>query len=36
MFVTGEGYLGLGQEVSEVGDVACVFYRGETPFVLRG
>jgi hypothetical protein len=35
MFVTERGYLGLGQEGSEVGDVVCILCGGETPFMLR-
>lgn len=35
MFITQEGYLGLGQEGSQIGDVVCILYGGETPFILR-
>jgi len=35
MVVTERGYLGLGQEGSQAGDVICILAGGETPFVLR-
>jgi hypothetical protein len=35
MLVTERGYLGLGQEGSQVGDVICILAGGETPFMLR-
>ncbi len=34
MFVTAQGYLGLGHEGFEAGDVVCVFSGDETPFLL--
>lgn len=33
-FITSEGYFGIGPEVSIPGDKICVFFGGETPFVL--
>ncbi|KAK4541394.1 hypothetical protein LTR36_007995 [Oleoguttula mirabilis] len=35
MFVTDNGYLGTGPEGMYVGDVVCVLYRGNVPFILR-
>ena len=35
MLVTERGYLGLGQEGSQAGDVICILAGGETPFMLR-
>jgi len=35
MFLTERGYLGLGHEGFQIGDVVCVFTGGETPFLLR-
>ncbi|KAE8446690.1 hypothetical protein EG329_011734 [Mollisiaceae sp. DMI_Dod_QoI] len=35
MFLTEQGYLGLGHEGFQVGDVVCVFTGGEVPFLLR-
>ena len=35
IFVMREGYLGLGQEGSQVGDVVCILSGSETPFMLR-
>jgi len=34
MFLTERGYLGLGQEGFQIGDVVCVFTGGEVPFLL--
>jgi hypothetical protein len=36
MFLTERGYLGLGHEGFQIGDVVCVFTGGEVPFLLRG
>ena len=35
MFVTEKGYLGLGQDGSQVGDIVCILFGGETPFMFR-
>ena len=35
MFLTTQGYLGLGHEGFQVGDVVCIFSGGEVPFLLR-
>ncbi|PMD44749.1 HET-domain-containing protein [Hyaloscypha variabilis F] len=35
MFLTERGYLGLGHEGFQIGDVVCVFTGGEVPFLLR-
>jgi hypothetical protein len=35
MFLTKGGYLGLGQEGFDVGDVVCILSGGEVPFLLR-
>jgi hypothetical protein len=35
MFVTAKGYLGMGREVVETGDLVCIFFGAETPFLLR-
>ncbi|KAF7885807.1 uncharacterized protein EAF02_004316 [Botrytis sinoallii] len=35
MFETDNGYLGMGQEGMEVGDEVCLFYGGETPYIVR-
>ena len=35
MLITERGYLGLGQEGSQAGDVICILLGGETPFMLR-
>ncbi|KAF2491138.1 hypothetical protein BU16DRAFT_566051 [Lophium mytilinum] len=35
LFITEEGYMGLGPEALEVGDRVAILLGGETPFVLR-
>ncbi|KAF8851069.1 hypothetical protein BDZ45DRAFT_602030 [Acephala macrosclerotiorum] len=35
MFLTEQGYLGLGQEGVRKGDIVCVFCGGDVPFLLR-
>ncbi|TGO69532.1 hypothetical protein BELL_0770g00030 [Botrytis elliptica] len=35
MFEMDNGYLGMGQEGMEVGDEVCLFYGGETPYIVR-
>jgi hypothetical protein len=35
IFLTTKGYLGLGQEGFQIGDIICVFSGGEVPFLLR-
>ncbi|TGO29517.1 hypothetical protein BPAE_0014g00680 [Botrytis paeoniae] len=35
MFETDNGYLGMGQEGMEVGDEVCLFYGGQTPYIIR-
>jgi Heterokaryon incompatibility protein (HET) len=35
MFLTTQGYLGLGHEGLQVADVVCIFSGGEVPFLLR-
>jgi hypothetical protein len=35
MFLTEQGYLGLGQEGVREGDIVCVFCGGDVPFLLR-
>ncbi|KAL9613338.1 MAG: hypothetical protein Q9167_002099 [Letrouitia subvulpina] len=35
MFLTDQGYLGLGHEGLQRGDVACIFFGGEVPFLIR-
>ena len=35
MFLTIGGYLGLGHEGFQIGDIVCIFIGGEVPFLLR-
>jgi hypothetical protein len=35
MFVTTQGYLGMGHEGVLEGDLVCIFHGGEAPFLLR-
>ncbi|KAK4233654.1 HET-domain-containing protein [Achaetomium macrosporum] len=35
LFVTGNGYIGLGHETCAVDDVVCVFSGGEVPYIVR-
>ncbi|KAH8587428.1 heterokaryon incompatibility protein-domain-containing protein [Bisporella sp. PMI_857] len=35
MFLTSQGYLGLGQEGFRAGDIVCLFSGGEVPFLVR-
>ncbi|KAK5122281.1 hypothetical protein LTR85_004192 [Meristemomyces frigidus] len=35
MFSTDNGYLGTGPEGLYVGDVVCVLYGGNVPYILR-
>jgi hypothetical protein len=35
MFMTAQGYIGLGHEGFRTGDIVCVFSGGEVPFLLR-
>ncbi|TEY70248.1 hypothetical protein BOTCAL_0108g00030 [Botryotinia calthae] len=35
MFETDSGYLGMGQEGMKVGDEVCLFYGGQTPYIIR-
>ncbi|PVH68642.1 HET-domain-containing protein [Cadophora sp. DSE1049] len=35
MFLTTQGYLGLGHEGFDVGDTVCILSGGEVPFILR-
>ncbi|KAF5868158.1 putative ankyrin repeat and sam domain containing protein 6 protein [Botrytis fragariae] len=35
MFETDNGYSGMGQEGMEMGDEVCLFYGGQTPYIVR-
>ncbi|KAJ4197284.1 hypothetical protein NW759_016334 [Fusarium solani] len=35
LFVTEKGYVGLGHETCAAGDVVCIFFGGEVPFLVR-
>ena len=35
LFITADGYLGIGPQATRPGDVVCVLLGGSTPFVLR-
>jgi len=35
MFLTAQGYMGLGQEGFRMGDIVCIFSGGDVPFLLR-
>src|SRR2546423_1846421 len=35
MFLTAQGYLGLGHEGFQVGDTVCILSGGDVPFLLR-
>jgi hypothetical protein len=35
MFLTTHGYLGLGHEGLDAGDIVCILSGGEVPFILR-
>lgn len=35
LFVTEQGWIGSGQQVSSVGDEVCIFFGGGTPFVVH-
>ena len=35
LFLSKRGYLGIGPETMQSGDIVCVFLGGDTPFILR-
>jgi hypothetical protein len=35
MFMTKKGYMGIARSGFDVGDLVCIFYGGEVPFIIR-